>query len=66
MIVVSVNTQSNSPPVFQLQEVNTANIAAVQTAVAGGVNAFSQTEVSEQAAGIALHAVLQRTVISSG
>jgi len=64
MIVVSVNTQSNSPPLFQFQEVNTGNIGAVQTAIAGGVNAFNESEFSEGSAGIKLKAILERTVIS--
>jgi hypothetical protein len=66
MIICSVNTQSNSPPNFLFQEVTTGNIAAVQAAVAGGVQAFTQTEGSEGAAGVAMHAILERTVIGGG
>ena len=63
LIVCSVNTQSNSSPNFVFQEVTTGNIATVQAAIAGGVQAFSQTEGSETAAGIALHAILERLAI---
>jgi hypothetical protein len=66
MIVVSVNTQSNSPPSFLFQEVTTANIAAVQAAVAGGVQAFNESEFAETSAGIKLKLILERTVISGG